>query len=293
MIHLQLFAVTEDGPRPLPVPADATSFEDLYQGLALGVYSALRTFDHNKFLHLEAHLARTQRSMALLGWTYELNEAQLRRALHEVCTAFPAPEMRVRFDVLAQPATALGSESRVLIALQPFEPLPDRYYEEGVGVALAPALARTRPLAKTADFAQTRHDALPVARTQETYEYLLLSESGALLEGTGTNFWAVRDGVVWTAGEGVLAGVTRGIILALLRELEIPVRLEAVPVSEVDTLDEAALSGSSRAFLPVVRISGHVIGDGRPGPISRRVLQSYNAYVARTIETAVAPLLAS
>src|SRR5688500_12637048 len=79
MSNLQLFAVTDAGPQPLPVPPTAADFTDLYQGLALGVYSVLRTFEHNKFLWLEHHLARTVSSMKLLGWDYQLDEHSLRR----------------------------------------------------------------------------------------------------------------------------------------------------------------------------------------------------------------------
>jgi hypothetical protein len=87
MANFQLYAVEDAGPRPLPVPPDATQFTDLYRGLPLGVYDALRTFDHNKFLYLNRHLARTERSMALLGWAYRLDRARLLRALHAVVTA--------------------------------------------------------------------------------------------------------------------------------------------------------------------------------------------------------------
>ena len=119
------------------------------------------------------------------------------------------------------------------------------------------------------------------------YEYLLLDSAGRILEGTGTNFWAVRDGVMYTAGEGVLEGITREILLQLIAGLGIPLRLEAVGAADVATLDEAALSGSSRALLPVVSIAGQTVGDGRPGPIVGRVLAAYNAFVAENVRTAM------
>jgi len=310
MAHFQLFAVEDAGPRPLPVPADAAQFADLYRGLPLGVYDALRTFEHNKFLYLNRHLARTERSMALLGWTYRLDRARLLRALHAVATAAEWPEMRVRIDILAAPAEALGTTSRELIALQPFTPPPAELYETGVAVDFAADLARERPLAKTADFAEKRPGTAGLAAlegkttddgqqtTAETpsvvrglssvvpYEYLLLDPAGRILEGTGTNFWAVRDGVVYTAGEGVLEGVTREILLQLIPELGIPLRLEAVSKSDVPALEEAALSGSSRAVLPVVSMAGQAVGDGRPGPTIRRILDSYNAFVAANVRPA-------
>lgn len=309
MHTLKLFAVEPWGPRPLPVPADAKQFADLYRGLSLGVYTALRTFDHNKFLGLPDHLDRTERSMALLGWDYRLDRERLCRQLDQLVTAAPAGEMRVRIDVLAEPASALGTDSRELIAIQPFTPPAAELYERGVAVAYAEGLARENPLVKTAEFAARRPASGGLAQLESTavpgrpidpvsapargdvpapepYEYLLVSDDGRILEGTGTNFWGMRGGAVYTAGEGVLEGITRKILLALIREEGIPLRLEAVRIDDVPRLDEAALSGSSRAFLPVVEIAGQVIADSRPGPLSKRILAAYNAYLARNIRRA-------
>ncbi len=284
MTAVQLFAVEQDGIRPLPIPEHVTSFDELYDGLELGVYSALRTFEHNKFLFLEHHIQRTRDSMALLGWRDELDEARLRAALHEACTQYPLLEARVRFDFLAAPPRHLGTQSRLLIGLMPFTPPPPELYKSGVRVSFAPELARSNPQAKTADFAQVR-------RAYKTggaiYEFLLVSKQGEILEGTGTNFYGVLNGVFHTAGSGVLAGITRKIILDLAAESGIPTSLTAVKVYEIPQLSEAALSGSSRALLPVVQIGDQVVGNGRPGPICQQILAAYNEFVAREVKTAV------
>ncbi|MBP6786364.1 MAG: aminotransferase class IV [Candidatus Promineofilum sp.] len=310
MSAFQLFAVEDAGPRPLRIPDGATQFPDLYRGLPLGVYTALRTFEHNKFLYLSRHLARTERSMALLGWKYTLDRARLLRALHGVASAAEWPDSRVRIDVLAAGDTATTVEgrditSRELIAIQPFTPPPPELYRRGVAVDFARGLTRESPLAKTADFAARRpasagltqlenaaHEtaAAPAgddANPPAPYEYLLVDDRRRILEGTGTNFWAIRDGVIYTAGEGVLEGITREILLQLIPELGLPLRLEAVGVDDVAALDEAAVSGSSRAFLPVVEIAGQAVGDGRPGPLTGRILAAYNAFVAGNVRTAV------
>jgi branched-chain amino acid aminotransferase len=284
MNTVQLFAVDQGGIRPLPVPENVTSFDQLYDGLELGVYSALRTFVHNKFLYLEHHIQRTRDSVALLGWPDELDEARLRQGLHEACSQYPLPEARVRFDFLAAPPTHLGTDSRLLIGLMPFTPPPPELYETGVRVGFAPDLARKNPLAKTADFAQKRR-AYKVGG--EVYEYLLLGEQGEILEGTGTNFYGVLDGVFHTAGTGVLAGITRKIILDLAEALNIPTSLEPVIMAQIPQLTEAALSGSSRALLPVVQIGEQVVGNGRPGPVCQQILAAYNKFVAQEVKTAI------
>ncbi len=284
---LRFFAVELKGLRPLPVPQSAKSFTDLLVGLPVGVYSALRTFSHNKFLFLKQHLNRTDQSMTLLGWGQLLDRSLLCTAIDAAVTAAPWADSRVRFDVLAQPAPEkLGTNSRLLLALQKLEPIPPALYENGVAVGIAEGLNRENPLVKTAEY--TRHRAAFLAAHQDdVYEYLLLDAAGRILEGTGTNFWGIREGVLYTAGDGVLEGITRKIILQLAPELGIPVRLGAIPLAEVASLDEAALSGSSRAFLPVVRIGGQTVGNGRPGPISQRILQAYNTFLAANIKRAI------
>jgi branched-chain amino acid aminotransferase len=310
MSRFQFHAVEDAGPRPLPIPTNATQFTDLYQGLPLGVYTALRTFQHDQFLYLDHHLDRTERSMALLGWEYRLDRRRLCRALHDIVTAAGWLEMRVRIDVLAAAAPQLGSNSRELIAIQPFIPPAEAFYEHGVAVDFAAGLSRNIPLAKTADFAAKRPASAGLQQLENTkyeirntnpeepgegksghpagpYEFLLVSEDGYILEGTGTNFWAVRDGVLYTAGEGILEGITREIILRLAKSKGIPIRLEAVRVTDIPALQEAALSGSSRAFLPVVNIAGQSIGDGRPGPISRQILAAYRTFIEENIKQAI------
>lgn len=284
MTEIQLFAIEKSAIRPLPIPPHVSSFDDLYDGLELGVYSALRTFDHNKFLYLEHHIARTVTSMGVLGWEYDLDEERLRQALHEVCTAYPFADARVRFDVLAAPPRHLGTTSRELIGLMPFVPVPPVLYETGVKVDFARDLQRARPLAKTAEFAVARR---PYRNSPLNYEYLLLDPAGRILEGTGTNFYGVRDGVLRTAGLGVLEGITRTIILELAAKLAIPVSLEAVRQDEIPQLQEAMLSGASRAILPVVQIGEQMVGNGRPGPICQSLLTAYNSFVAQEIKTAV------
>jgi branched-chain amino acid aminotransferase len=282
MTHFQLFAVATEGLHQLDTPPVAQRFSDLYTGLALGVYSVWRSYGHNKFLHLEAHLERTRRSMALLGWDFELDETAVRQAIHTICTNAPYPEMRVRLDLLAEPAHARGSDSRILLALMPFTPPSPDMYKQGVKMDVASGLEREQPLIKTADFALKRR-----TFTSAAYESLLVDETGRILEGTGSNFYAVRDGVVWTAGAGVLEGITRQIILDLITQLEIPLRLEPVTLADLPHLDEAAMSSSSRALLPVVEIAGQMIGNGRSGPITQRILAAYNEYVEKMVETAV------
>jgi branched-chain amino acid aminotransferase len=221
----------------------------------------------------------------MLGWDYQLDELLLRKTLHTVCTAYPAPEMRARIDVLAEPLAQDGVSSRVLIALQPFVPLPESAYTRGVTVGFAEGLLRKNPRIKTANFATVRKKY--VGANTNHFEQLMVNKQGEILEGVSSNFYGVQQGVLRTAGTGVLEGITRKIILALAATLNLPVQLAAIHVAEIDSLAEAAISSSSRGWLPVVTIAGHTVGNGQPGPISQQMMQAYAEFVQREAKTAL------
>ncbi|MEZ4518045.1 MAG: hypothetical protein R3C44_14910 [Chloroflexota bacterium] len=124
--------------------------------------------------------------------------------------AAPPGEMRVRIDVLAEPALPLGTDSRELIALQPFMPLPDSLYQQGVVVGLAGDLARESPLIKMAEFAARRPATGGLRWGKDVpYEYLMTTEDGRILEapaptsGVSATAWSTRPGKgCWKASPG-------------------------------------------------------------------------------------------
>lgn len=282
---IQLFAIESSTPRPLRVPPGAQKVHDLFHDLPVGVYTVLCTFEHNKFLHLNDHIDRINNSIARLGWSYELNRDALCFSLDRICTDFPAADSLVRIDVLATPSDRLESSSRLLIALAPFDKTPEEVYNRGVKLGIVRDLTRERPAVKQADFVRRRQKFL--SQRPGVYELLLVSRSGRLLEGTTSNFYAVKNGRLHTAGHGVLEGIARKIILGLASDLTIPLDLNAIHESEIQDLDEAAISSTSRGLIPVVRIDDETIAGGQPGSITRRLLSAYWAYVAQNIKPAV------
>ena len=261
-----------DEPLLTPTPT-IRSFADLSPD---SLYSSFRTFGGDKFLYLEEHFARTRRSAVRLGWP-PLNEPLLRRAMDAACIV-GMDDVRVRYDY--------WQNKRLTLALIPFTPPPAAFYRDGVRVMVAAGVHRHNPLDKTAVFAQTRTAYLHAHADENGYEYLL-ADGGAIVEGFTSNFYGVRDGVLYTAGDGVLEGITRRIILELLPALNIPLVLEAVKLTDLPALDEAAMSSSSRGLLPIMKINDQRIGNGRSGPITRALMQAYNEFVEGIVKPAV------
>ena len=84
----------------------------------------------------------------------------------------------------------------------------------------------------------------------------------------------------------MLEGVTRKLLLEIIPSLGL--RLVQTPVNkrDVPALDEAFVSGSSRAVVPVVTVAGKLVGNGRPGPVTRQILRAYQAYVSDHVRRA-------
>lgn len=283
-MRVQLFAVAPAGPEALAVPAGLTSVHELFDSLPLGVYSALRTFDHDRFLGLEHHFERTDRSLELLGWPQRLDRPALARAMDQAVQAYPEADAFVRFDVLAEPATALGTEARTLLALSPFVPVAPALLESGVTVRLS-QLARAQPLIKSARFVLERRP-YPLGRP-DAFEHLLVGPDGRIREGTSSNFLALQGRRLRLAGDEALQGVTQRIVAELARAAGLVPERAPVALNELSALDEAFLTSSARGVVPIVAVEEQRIGDGRPGPRTRALLAAYYDHAARHARRAI------
>ena len=256
---------------------EAESLDALSRQLPQGVYTTFRTYHRSKALHLPGHLDRLVESAALLGQRLSLDRHAVRAALASALAAWPEPEARVRLTLSFDPSGV------VYLALGRLVELPPGAYEHGVACTTAPAsdLRRETPRAKTTSFivpgAQARGSAAGVE------EVLLLSPHGLILEGSSSNVYAVLDGALRTADEGVLAGITRGIVLAEAEGL-LPIVLHPVALADLPHLQEAFITSVSRGVLPVTSIDGRPVGDGVPGPVTRELGRRFAARIEREIE---------
>jgi D-alanine transaminase len=115
------------------------------------------------------------------------------------------------------------------------------------------------------------------AKEVGAFEALLVDEQGRVTEGSSTSAFRVADGVLWTAPKGphILPSITRGILLDLARKEGIPVREEFGSLEEFLQADEVLLAGTTTEALGVVRIDDQQIGDGNPGPVTRRLREAF------------------
>ena len=112
-------------------------------------------------------------------------------------------------------------------------------------------------------------------------EALLLNSHGQLAEGSGENVFVVKDGTVVTndIDASILMGVTRASILEIAHDLGIPTRVAAISVEDVLNADELFFTGTAVEVTAIREVDAQVIGEGKPGTITRRIQETFNQAV--------------
>lgn len=163
-----------------------------------------------------------------------------------------------------------GTQPTLLVMTSPFSPSPARF--SGTSVITQPDVRWLRCDIKTVQL-------LPnvmarQAATEAGASEALFVRDGVITEGTHTTVFGVLDGVVRThpANHLVLPGVTRDVAIALARDAGLTVREQAIAVAELPRVSELFLTGTTTDVTPILSLDGAAIGDGRPGPIARMLL---------------------
>lgn len=258
-----------------PVP---NSLDDATGRLPGGGYTTFRTFDRFRVLRLESHYHRLEETARLVGKSMQLDRNRIGQILRRALSSYPADDMRVRviLDLEDQP----GSIYLLIAALQTPQ-LSD--YQNGVKVVTR-RLQRDNPKAKLTGFIETasavRRD-LPFGMN----EAVMVGPDRRVLEGLSSNFFAVRGGAIWTAEKGVLSGITRSLVLDVIKEVGTPLHLEGIHFDDLSCVEEAFITSASRAVLPVAEIDGRLVGNGRPGPITEQLMRGYLNRLEKELET--------
>lgn len=117
-------------------------------------------------------------------------------------------------------------------------------------------------------------------------EGIALDTQGYVSEGSGQNIFLVIDGTLVTPSEAssLLPGITRDTVITLARELGIPVREEQIARGVLYACDEMFLTGTAVEITPVRSIDRYTVGDGRPGPVTRRLMEEFRRVVTGHVD---------
>jgi branched-chain amino acid aminotransferase len=271
-----------------PLESATVSVED--RGFLYGdsVFETMRTYSGVLFA-LERHLERLERSAGLAHIPMPLPREALARELAGAVASAGNAESYVRVMVtrgrgeLGLDPGLAGAPSRVVIVTPLVEP-PSSVYKDGItastfGVRRA-ADGTGAEGAKLGNYLVSVL-AMRAARAASASEALIVDGEGRVVEGATSNVFFVERGSLVTPPEeaGILAGITRAVVLDVAREAGIPVSLRSPSKAELGAFDEMFISSSIRELVAVVGVDGVRIGEGKPGPVYRRLLAAFRAKV--------------
>lgn len=271
---IKLWELSQDrGASEINLP-DQSSLDAITRQLPQGFYTTFRTYDGGRrVLGLRVHLQRLYQPAASQGILPSVPVKGLRLDLAGFLRSFKE-EARVRL--------ILTMEGRVYAAIEPLKTLPPEFYARGVRVVTT-GMERQNPRLKSTSFISASQSARAEIAENRIFEALLV-RNGYILEGLTSNFFYIRNGTLATAHRNILLGVTRRMVLRLARMSELAIRYQPLKLDLVPDQDESFLTSSSRGIVPIIKIDEDVVGEGVPGPITRRLMKAYQEFILKEAE---------
>ncbi len=247
----------------------------------LSVFETLRAYG-GRIFHWEKHFERLRGSCRALNETPPFTESELKSWLDASLKESGHPDASLRVAVHWAPSTGSGraEEGRLVLFIRPFSSHPREWYEKGVALRTAVSrrwtLKAQDPQVKSSQYVSGVLAFLDKGGL-DAHELLFFGSGGTVAEGTVSNIFIVKGKRLLTpsAASGILKGVTRGVVIGLARKRGWTVAETELTRHEFYSADECFLTNTSSEVLPVVKLDGRVIGDGKPGPRTKTLGEDF------------------
>jgi len=249
-----------------------------------GLFETMRSRSGVVF-RLQDHLDRLLLSAATLSINHSYDRAFLERAIDDVLQANQLKDARLRLTLTGGPLAESEDQRKatLMITATEFQPYPPDYYRTGVLVVLCPFRQNpTDPVSghKTTSY-YPRLLALNLAHQRKAAEALWFTTDGRLAEGCVSNVFLVKGPVLHTpsAQTPVLPGIARKAILQLAQQQSIEVIEKDLTISDLLDAEEVFLTNVIMEVLPVIQVEKHVVGEGKVGPVTQRLQESFRRII--------------
>jgi branched-chain amino acid aminotransferase len=251
-----------------------------------GIYETMRTYHARPFLY-DRHMRRLRRSAELIVLELPFTDDGLAGEIRETMAAanLQGSEAYIRVLVtrgigeLTYDPSATPRPSVVIIVKPQVDPPADAY-EIGVRVVIVDVVRNhpgsVNPLIKSNNLMNSALAAQEALR-RGGFEGVMRNYRGELSECTTANLFIVKNGAALTPPleAGLLPGITREFLFEVGRDVGVPVREQAMRDEDLFGADEAFLTSTTREAVPIVTVDDRTIGAGRPGPITKKLLEGF------------------
>jgi branched-chain amino acid aminotransferase len=256
-----------------------------------GIYETLRTYHGRAFL-FDRHMRRLRKSAGMLDLKVPLSDAEIEARFAETLRAGGfdrggAGEAYIRIlvtrgigDLTYDPAAT--PTPSIVVIVKPHVDLPAETYERGVKAALVSVVRNhpdtVNPLIKSNNLLNSAL-AMQEAVRKGAFEGIMRNYRGELAECSTANIFVVKDGAALTPplDAGLLPGITREYLFEVGADTGVPVREQVLRDEDLFGADEAFLTSTTRELVPITQVDDRTIGNGSPGPVTRRLLEAFRA----------------
>jgi len=239
-----------------------------------GVFETLRS-DRRQLIAIDDHLDRLFESSRSLQLSLGLSRSEIRDRLRRELTSKPYPNATVRIAFLRD-----GRTSRFFVIVKEAKRYPSSFYEKGVSVRTAPtrrnALFAIDGQMKVKEFLNGILSTLDGLSLEDSFEEIYLDSDGFITEGRISNIFFMKGEALFTPPPflGVLKGITRGQVMAEAHRWHLAVQEEPFTRFNLYGADEIFLTNTSIGAIPVVSVDGRVVGEGKVGERTRKMIQA-------------------
>lgn len=247
-----------------------------------GAFETIRVH-RGRSLQLDAHLNRLQSGLRILAIpcpSVSVLNDDVAHAIDASCLADAVVRVTISRGAGRRGlAPTVGQRPSVVISVQPFEPYPQRYYDEGVTTASS-SIRRNEfsPLCRFKSLSQADNVLARMEAQRSDCDFALLrNTAGTPVCADCANLFVVRNDLVLTPSveQGALPGATRAVLRKIAGGLGLEFREATLSLDDLRQADEILLTNVILEVAPVVAIDGERVGAGRPGPIGVRLRHAY------------------
>jgi branched-chain amino acid aminotransferase len=251
-----------------------------------GIFEGIRAYNGRVF-KLKEHIDRLFYSAKAILLNIPMTHAAIMKATVETCRRNRIHNGYIRLLVTRGPGT-LGlnpnrcKEPSIIIIADRIQLYPAELYERGLEIVTVPTTrnlhSALNPAIKSLNYLNNVLAKIE-ANQAGCEEAIMLNAEGYVSECTGDNLFIVKAGQLFTPplSAGALYGITRGVVMDLARDSGWEVSEPNLTRYDLFNADECFLTGTGAELIPVVKIDGRVIGDGKPGPATRKLEAQYRS----------------